>query len=123
MFSHDAALVISLMRQVADRYASASIFNPMRRLAALRPERSGRLLRYARDQFSRGRGILWTSQLNGIERLLHPSSFALCTPTGSGKTLVANLAPLNDLLLRAPEDGLGPPSHPPVPAPALAAQG
>src|SRR3546814_6594529 len=33
MFSHDAALVISLMRQVADRYASASIFNPMRRLA------------------------------------------------------------------------------------------
>src|SRR3546814_4878983 len=39
MFSHDAAMVISLMRQVADRYASASIFNPMRRLAALRPER------------------------------------------------------------------------------------
>src|SRR3546814_6858028 len=74
MFSHDAALVISLMRQVADRYASASIFNPMRRLAALRPERSGRLLRYARDQFSRGRGILWTSQLHGIERLLHTRS-------------------------------------------------
>src|SRR3546814_12550993 len=92
MFSHDAALVISLMRQVADRYASASIFNPMRRLAALRPERSGRLLRYARDQFSRGRGILWTSQLHGIERLLHTSSFALCTPTGSAKTLVANPA-------------------------------
>src|SRR3546814_6904091 len=99
------------MRQVADRYASASIFNPMRRLAALRPERSGRLLRYARDQFSRGRGILWTSQLHGIERLLHTSSFALCTPTGSGKTLVANLALLKELLLRDHDDGLRSEEH------------
>lgn len=122
MFSHDAALVISLMRQVADRYASASIFNPMRRLAALRPERSGRLLRYARDQFSRGRGILWTSQLHGIERLLHTSSFALCTPTGSGKTLVANLALIKELLLRAHDDGLGPLALYIVPSRALAGE-
>src|SRR3546814_14952554 len=48
MFSTDAALVISLMRQFADRYASASIFNPMLRLAALRPEQIGRASSRAR---------------------------------------------------------------------------
>ena len=122
MFSHDAALVIGLMRQVADRYVAASIYNPLRRLAELRPERSQRLMRYARDQFSRGRGILWTSQLHGIERLLQASSFALCTPTGSGKTLVANLAIIKELLLRERADGLGPLALYIVPSRALAGE-
>src|SRR3546814_15508040 len=81
-----------------------------------------RSLRYARDQFSLGRGILWTSQLHGIERLLHTSSFALCTPTGSGKTLVANLALLKELLLRDHDDGLGPLALYIVPSRALAGE-
>src|SRR3546814_749852 len=81
-----------------------------------------RSLRYARDQFSLGRGILWTSQLHGIERLLHTSSFALCTPTGSGKTLVANLALLKELLLRDHDDGLGPLALYIVPSRALAVE-
>ena len=59
-----------------------------------------RLLAFARDQFSRGRGILWSSQRAGLTRLLENSSFALCTPTGSGKTLVANLGLVKELLLR-----------------------
>ena len=91
-FSDDATLVIALMRQVADGYKTASIYRPLRALAALNPARTAKLIAYARDQFSRGRGILWTSQLQGLDRLLRDSSFALCTPTGSGKTLVANLA-------------------------------
>ncbi|GFM29088.1 DEAD/DEAH box helicase [Novosphingobium sp. PY1] len=122
LFSHDAALVIGLMRQVADRYVAASIFTPLRQLAALRPERTGRLLRYARDQFSRNRGILWTSQLHGVDRLLRESSFALCTPTGSGKTLVANLALIKELLLKAPGDGLGSLALYIVPSRALAGE-
>ena len=56
MFSPDAALVITLMRQVADRYVSASIYRPLMRLSALRPDRAGRLVRYGRDQFGR-RGL------------------------------------------------------------------
>lgn len=122
LFSHDAALVIGLMRQVAERYVAASIYTPLRRLAALRPERTSRLLRYARDQFSRNRGILWTSQLHGVDRLLQESSFALCTPTGSGKTLVANLALIKELLLRVPADGLGPLALYIVPSRALAGE-
>lgn len=36
--------------------------------------------------------------------MLEEDSFALCTPTGSGKTLVANLALVKELLLRVNED-------------------
>ncbi|WP_240654800.1 DEAD/DEAH box helicase [Croceicoccus ponticola] len=74
-----------------------------------------------RDQFSRGRGILWTSQLQGIERLRQESSFALCTPTGSGKTLIANLALVRELLLRE-VDGLAPLAMYLVPSRALAGE-
>lgn len=119
-FSDDAALVLSLIRDVADRYASASIYKPLRALATLRPERIDTLTAYARDQFSRGRGILWTSQLHGLERLLHDDSFALCTPTGSGKTLVANLAIVKELLLRAEPSLIGPLAVYIVPSRALA---
>lgn len=122
MFSLDASLVIGVMRQVADRYSAATIYKPMNRLAELRPARANRLQRYARDQFSRGRGILWTSQLHGIERLLRESSFALCTPTGSGKTLVANLAIIRELLLREPTGGIGPLALYIVPSRALAGE-
>lgn len=119
-FSDDAALVLSLVRDVADRYASASIYKPLRELATLRPERLDTLSAYARDQFSRGRGILWTSQLHGLERLLQDDSFALCTPTGSGKTLVANLAIVKELLLRAEPSMIGPLALYIVPSRALA---
>lgn len=122
LFSHDAALVISLIRQVADRYASATIYKPLRALAAMRPDRTNRLLAYGRDQFSRGRGVLWTSQIQGLDRLLRDSNFALCTPTGSGKTLVANLALIKELLLRERKDALGPIALYIVPSRALAGE-
>jgi len=121
-FSPDAALVIGLMRQVADRFDKATIYKPLNQLAELRPERINRLMRYARDQFGRGRGILWTSQLSGVDRLLRESSFALCTPTGSGKTLVANLALIKELLLREYDEGLGPLALYIVPSRALAGE-
>lgn len=122
MFSPGAALVVTLMRQVADRYVSASIYQSLIRPSALRPDRTGRLVRYGCDQSSRGRGILWTSQLHGIDRFMETSSFALCTPTGSGKTLVANLALIKELLLRSHPDGLGPLALYIVPSRALAGE-
>lgn len=99
-FSDDVSLLISLLRQVAERFSDASIYRSVRALGELNPERMPRMLAFARDQFSRGRGILWSSQRAGINRLLENSSFALCTPTGSGKTLVANLGLVKELLLR-----------------------
>ncbi len=121
-FSDDASMVISIMRAVADSFVAATIYRPLRALGDLRPERTPRLLAYARDQFSRGRGILWPSQQQGIQRLLEESSFAICTPTGSGKTLVANLAIIKELLLLEHDHLLGPLALYIVPSRALAGE-
>lgn len=55
------------------------------------------LERYLRVSFLAGRCQAWPSQQAGIARLAEPGSFALCTPTGSGKTSVAELAILQSL--------------------------
>ncbi|MCP1912519.1 hypothetical protein J2R96_004999 [Bradyrhizobium elkanii] len=121
VFSDDASLLVGLLKQVADGFRSASIYRPLNALSNLNPDRRSKLLAYARGQFSRGRGILWTSQLQGLERLLRDSSFALCTPTGSGKTLVANMALVKELLLRGHE-GVAPLAMYLVPSRALAGE-
>ncbi|PMU33257.1 hypothetical protein C1Y12_29135, partial [Pseudomonas sp. FW305-47B] len=43
-FSDDASLVITIIRDVADSFAAATIYRPLQALGALRPERSQRLL-------------------------------------------------------------------------------
>lgn len=121
-FSEDAALVVSLTRQVAEGYAESTIYMQVRALSELNPAKSAKLLSYAREQYSRGRGVLWTSQIQGLQRLLTHSSFALCTPTGSGKTLVANLALVKELILRERDEGLSPLALYIVPSRALAGE-
>jgi hypothetical protein len=96
----DVATLAFFIRSACERYAKATIYQPLRRLAAMRPGHLNYLDGFARRQYARGRGVLWQSQHQGIERLLQNSSFALCTPTGSGKTLVANLAIVKELLLQ-----------------------
>ena len=117
----EASALVSLLYQVAVTYRDASIYRPIRALGSLNSERLPRLETFARTQFSRKRGILWTSQRHGIARLLKESSFALCTPTGSGKTLVANLALVKELLLRE-EDNRAPLALYLVPSRALACE-
>jgi len=121
-FSEDASLLITLLCAVADNYQEASIYLPVKRLADTKADRTTRLLRFARDQFSRGRGVLWPSQRDGLKRLLRSSSFALCTPTGSGKTLVANLALVKELLLHPDENITDPMALYLVPSRALAGE-
>lgn len=118
----DVSLFTSLLHAVACSYRSASIYRPLERLAELHPEFSDRLNLFARGQFSRGRGVLWASQLRGLDRLLNDSSFALCTPTGSGKTLVANIALVKELLLTERDDALAPLGLYLVPSRALAGE-
>jgi hypothetical protein len=120
-FSDDISLLISLLTAVAEGYKAASIYGPISQLAIARPDKTSRLKKFARDQFARGRGILWASQQHGLKRLLDASSFALCTPTGSGKTLVANFALIKELLL-APDDVSGAMALYLVPSRALAGE-
>jgi len=120
-FSDEISLFITLLYEVTIGYGQGSIYKSVRQLSELNPNRAVRLEKFARGQFNRGRGILWTSQRQGITRLLEKESFALCTPTGSGKTLVANLALVKELLLKA-EENEGPIALYLVPSRALASE-
>lgn len=57
----------------------------------------GAFERYLRHGFLSGKSMAWPSQLRGIQALASTESFALCTPTGSGKTTIAELAILQSL--------------------------
>lgn len=117
----EISLLIMLLLEVAVRFGEASVYGPVRRIGEINIERTRRLEGFARSQFSLGRGILWASQIQGLARLLDQDSFALCTPTGSGKTLVANLALVKELLVRA-DEGDGPLALYLVPSRALASE-
>jgi len=76
---------------------------------------------YIRQGFYSNKSLTWSSQLEGIKQLVSGKSFAICTPTGSGKTRIAELAILQSLF---PNDS---PEHSPivlylVPSRALAAE-
>ncbi|MBY3231720.1 DEAD/DEAH box helicase [Rhizobium laguerreae] len=99
-FSSDELwIMLTLIEATAKRFATDSIHVKVSRLSERLPAQQPRMWKFAREQFARGRGILWPSQVQGLERLVERDSFALCTPTGSGKTLVANLALVKELLL------------------------
>lgn len=53
--------------------------------------------RYLRQTYKHSRALAWPSQLRGIAGIETQNSFALCTPTGSGKTTVAEIAILQSL--------------------------
>jgi hypothetical protein len=112
-------LLFTLVEATARGFAANSIHGRVARLSDHSPEARSRMWRFAREQFSRGRGILWPSQIKGLDRLTESASFALCTPTGSGKTLVANLALVKELLL-TPAAGKAPLALYLVPSRALA---
>ena len=56
---------------------------------------------YARYAFQDRRSFIWPSQSLGLSRLQEGESFALCTPTGSGKTAVAEIALIKSLFENA----------------------
>lgn len=99
-------LVAVLSARSADTFVQASLRSAV---APLRGSVSadGRvaLERYVRRAYQAGRSLAWPSQLRGIRQLETAESFALFTPTGSGKTAVAELAILQGLFPANGEDG------------------
>jgi hypothetical protein len=62
------------------------------------------LERYLRQCYRDNMALAWPSQVKGVEKLVSESSFVLCTPTGSGKTAIAELAILQSLFSGSTED-------------------
>jgi hypothetical protein len=91
-------LLARLCAEVARAYVDTSLrshldefFNQMT------PDGKIALERYLQQSYRTCRSLAWPSQIRGIKRLNSGESFALCTPTGSGKTTVAELAILQSL--------------------------
>lgn len=61
------------------------------------------LEKYIRQAYQHQRSLAWPSQIRGYEKLTQNKSFALCTPTGSGKTSVAEIAILQSLFEKSVE--------------------
>jgi len=120
-FPFPVSLFLKLLHETVQHYKDGSIYNATRQLAEINTDYEPQLYKFAVSQFRRGRGILWASQRRGLEKLVNESSFALCTPTGSGKTLVANLALVKELLLQE-TDGFAPLALYLVPSRALAGE-
>jgi RAD3-like DEAD/DEAH box helicase len=94
----DSWLIAHITAQVAGAYRKSDL---RATLLPLTPKMSAEgkvvLERYVRAAFLDGRSIAWPSQIKGVDRLARSQSFAFCSPTGSGKTTVAELAILSAL--------------------------
>ena len=71
------------------------------------PDTIEALTQFARAQFANKRALVWPAQAAGISRLRGGGSFALCTPTGSGKTTVATLGIIPALFEKNPNAAEG----------------
>ncbi|WP_147803333.1 DEAD/DEAH box helicase [Alkalicoccus halolimnae] len=52
---------------------------------------------YIKKNFLENKSLLWPSQIKGLNKLINSDSFVICTPTGSGKTTVAELSIIKNL--------------------------
>jgi len=93
-----AWLLSKLVAKVSERYISISLRKTIIPLDEVLND-SGKdiIQRYIRQSFLTNRTLTWPSQIEGISELVSGKSFALCTPTGSGKTRIAELAILQSL--------------------------
>jgi len=91
-------LLSKFCAEVAATYAGSSIRTYLLTITERVSEEGRRVLeRYLRQKYIECKSLVWQSQMRGIESLASTESFALCTPTGSGKTTIAEIAILQSL--------------------------
>ena len=93
-------LLAELCAGVSETYTATALRHALKDLDLMQ-EGQRVVERYLRLAYRDNKTLAWPSQLCGIERLRGQTSFALCTPTGSGKTTVAEIAILQGLFLRS----------------------
>lgn len=94
-------LMSYLTFQVAKTYQSSLLRNQIQKLSQdVSVKGQSVFERYIRQNYLQKQNLAWPSQSRGIEKLAIGGSFALCTPTASGKTSVAELAILQSLFTK-----------------------
>lgn len=103
-------LLLKLVTETAEASLGTSLRTPIDVLAGDLGEVAEEVFeRYVRLAYLNRQVMLWPSQQRGLTRLTEGGSFALCTPTGSGKTRIAEIALLEGLFRPAPTEGGGAP--------------
>jgi DEAD/DEAH box helicase len=91
-------LLGKLCAEVTSVYIQTSLRHHLELLSQMITQNGKKFLeRYLRQSYQKCKALAWRSQICGIERLATAESFALCTPTGSGKTTIAEIAILQSL--------------------------
>lgn len=93
-------LLARLIANAANTFVHTSLRSKLAWLSA-QVDGDGELAveRYLRQAYKSCKTQAWPSQQQGIDKLADGQSFVLCTPTGSGKTTVAEIAILQSLFL------------------------
>lgn len=91
-------LLAHLCAEATAGFVASSLRNALDKISE-RLNESGRtaIEQYIRLNYLSSRSLAWPSQIAGIQRVSQYKSFALCTPTGSGKTTIAEIAILQSL--------------------------
>lgn len=98
-------LLAKLCSEVIATYANSSLRFHLTKFSLELNEVGQQALEiYLRLCYQHRQTLAWPSQICGIERLKLQKSFPLCTPTGSGKTTVAELAILQSLFSKRESD-------------------
>lgn len=91
-------LLGKLCAEVTSVYVETSLRHHLEGLSQMITQNGRNFLeRYLRQSYQNRKALAWRSQICGIEKLATAESFALCTPTGSGKTTIAEIAILQSL--------------------------
>ncbi len=91
-------LLARLTAETCQRYVESSLWPHIIELSNRSSQPAAdALVQFARAAFTNRRALVWPAQEAGIKRLTENSSFVLCTPTGSGKTMIATLASIQGL--------------------------
>lgn len=98
-------LLSKIVAEVVREYVSSSMRSYVQKLKDDVSDRGKKAFeKYLRSNYLDRKSIVWYSQVRGIERLLQDGSFALCTPTGSGKTTIAELAIIQSIFRKYDKD-------------------
>ena len=94
-------LLARLTAMAGSAFETSSLWNSIQPLSETADEAmQAAFQQFARSAFINRQSVIWPAQAVGIARLREPTSFVLCTPTGSGKTTVATLAVVQSLFSR-----------------------
>lgn len=96
--SYFSWVISKVTGHIAHSYQSRSLRNSMEKLIPTLTEAGQDAIEvYLRQCFLLNKSLIWPSQDTGVKKILKGESFVLCTPTGSGKTTVAEIAILKAL--------------------------